>query len=1028
MIALLGVYGDAMNPGGEATVGQVDLENVEGLRLEVGDAIYTGPGGSPAIVLDDADRLYLTGNGEINLGDGGLNPGMDGDGLRLIDALGWSGMANLGVINAIDSDFFRFVDSFQDGTVNFTLGSVELADEGAWLFIFGGSTELPPVLSTVTFTEDVVLPDDGGTLIFFDGGIVEIDGDVDFSNLEELAVGFLLPGTEFELLTDSTLTLTADQVTNDFSGQGAEISLADGATNGFVHVMDLGGGFYSDANFVELVGPDPGPAGYEFQLQDVATRYDFSLSQGPFDLSHVTEDIAGWVRLELRGNSLDIDDMVAAIEAWEDANQDWEDNQDADQDALDDAIDAFEALDAAYTGADGEAEAITQAFKDLVQLIVDGPANGTGDYEMGSITITFTHVTDNELTRVFEFATAQELLDALNNKETAEGASFDFEDLYADQDRKVEFNKDLDEIFIFDGDDYPVEDPRDSLYDHYPVVLDEETDLGYFTLQLRDGVYQNPYVQTLGEQVVFTDVAQASRAIEIFDDETEGVVVNGAGTKVIYDFLDVEEAQLSANDRISISAKGYDPKLEILRIEGMAGTGITDVDFDGLKVVNLPEGPIVELGAWLVHPDGSSILDILFERSETGSDPVLIDERTYVIETQVDNRVYLEDQQALEITLTVRVPETEQAVLYGFSGTRMTKLRVIDDSIDNVGLTIDGDLVHSEFESLEIVNRAPAALQITGDLATTVSGELYLNAQAGGITIDGNIWFDDEDSTLRMRSSVEDIEIGGTVTTGDGDFTAIKTNAGTASIEAIDASEADNVTFETLVAGSNIEVGTLDLGDDVGDGGDGPQWLEATGPGTVTIDELDGTMVGDFTINVDGSTLTITDASGFDLNGNTLYLTGGSELNIGEVGTLDISDSVLDASGFSGDLYAAISVLDDDGLVKVGSGAQYYDLFGVNSFTFEFNDSDNGAVTIEEFLTTIDILDFDEFVTDLAWDGSANVNELSGKVNSNDFLIDFGDDGVEVEEVDILVDGSSIGTITLVGVNADDLVAGTFGL
>jgi len=182
-----------------------------------------------------------------------------------------------------------------------------------------------------------------------------------------------------------------------------------------------------------------------------------------------------------------------------------------------------------------------------------------------------------------------------------------------------------------------------------------------------------------------------------------------------------------------------------------------------------------------------------------------------------------------------------------------------------------------------------------------------------------------------------------------------------------------------------------------------------------------------FEINVadSGAELVVEDASDVDLNGHVLELTGSGDISIGGENTrLDLSDSRLDATEYTGDELTAYLYLEDlvTGEVEIGAGNEEYHLASAlpggddPTYTFVFNDSDNGHTVIHEFLPDNDLLDF-TFADNLTWDDT--------KLEGEDLLVEFAQDndntiaGIDYQD-------THIGSIELIGVEPADLTHNNF--
>jgi hypothetical protein len=221
-------------------------DNVTGVNLQ---GTFTGTldvtGGSPAIFGDELVNITIGDIAESN-GDGGFNyptinigndagdvePGVVSSVLETFDASAFLGDLNV-QISEVSQDF-TFTsggDSNADGGETIvTLNGENLALEtgGVWTFDMANAGDG----SQLVFTDAVAL--NGGTLTLTLGtNTVLVDGQADFSNLDELVI----TGGTFEVEAGASITLTADQ--------------ADGVTiigEGEVFITELG------ADAVDLSG------------------------------------------------------------------------------------------------------------------------------------------------------------------------------------------------------------------------------------------------------------------------------------------------------------------------------------------------------------------------------------------------------------------------------------------------------------------------------------------------------------------------------------------------------------------------------------------------------------------------------------------------------------------------------------------------------------------------------------------------------------------------------------------------------
>jgi hypothetical protein len=822
-----------------------------------------------------------------------------------------------------------------------------------------------------------------------------LDIDTDIANGQTLEITLPASGT------DDDAPVTSDAATYDAADPDALLTFFNDATN-WTGVTTLNGTFafdddnnlvftyddwgvqqgdLEDAEYIVNSGTATSASAYVdsyFTINYAGEQGDvFNLGEG-----EVPEYLAGTARLEIRGNAVDYATLMAEIVTFDQAEDQWMEDSDADDTALTDLLTAFDAAVADYDGSETQAETIEGLFSDIVDLVAaNAPTNGTGQYSMDEpLTIILGANLPNELQQVYEFATVADLKTALDTGLLVDGVTaFNFDEYFADAGTtaNVTFNgnDDLldDPLFQFVPGDFDQTDPREMFDDYYPVVLNPATDLGYFTLQLRDSVDGD---NSLSEQVVMTNADQASRVVELIkaEDDDQEEAINGSGSKVIWHFLDGTVTDVGGWDYYNISGAGYDSELETLRIDWLEFGG-SAMD---LKVVNFPEGPVIEIGNLSSEDD----FYILFERANIGGsgEPALIPERTYVIDNGYYEGAYIEieDQQTVAVTLkTGNIPNVDEslytesffggALLDSFYGTRMEEMTIIADK----DIVIEWDLTFR--------GEAETTLTLEGDGDIGI-GEMYA-------------WNGDPDAT-------------------EWNFLA-------------------DVTIVVEEGGDRV-IGSLDLGEDVGGGlGGAFETLIVTNGTTdgddLFIDYLIGDMTDDFTIHTAGlnTNLDIDDMAGFNLNGFTLNFTGGSSVALGDDGTeLDITGAILDASGYGGGMTAYLTADEGetgtdgtDGTVIIGSGIDSADLYLVDRFEsgdYKFDIAEGAAaVVIDGFNATgdtiynngkvhsddADLIELDGFTSDSSapTDGSwAYLNDDFGGYYSQ-FLKDGGTVEIVVE-------------------------------
>lgn len=230
--------GVTLNVQGENTIKVAALNTIDpqvtGLTLDAAGFTSTLSitGASPALQLNSTQTLTVT-NGDVAAGKIVLgtanNAGVAGDELSFIDAAGFAGEVNWGVIAQIDSsneDRNADGDSTDDGDAAFrmitgsgkntaVLGAAnglkpELNADSKWVFDFSAAA----AGSSLTITNDVVFktttPADAGELEINLGANTKlvIDNAV---NLSVLGAGLTITGGLIEVAAGDTLTLTAAQ-------------------------------------------------------------------------------------------------------------------------------------------------------------------------------------------------------------------------------------------------------------------------------------------------------------------------------------------------------------------------------------------------------------------------------------------------------------------------------------------------------------------------------------------------------------------------------------------------------------------------------------------------------------------------------------------------------------------------------------------------------------------------------------------------------------------------------------------------
>jgi len=240
----------------------VDTSDVDITALTVNTLGYSGvltaPGTSPALLLDNTQTLTFVNDGGapefpwvdpdgagplppvanpggsdgvITLGNA-TNAGVAGNELSFINAAGYDGNLNLGVIAQIDGtnddlngdgDFLdvgenrAFTLTTGQGITTATLAAANsrtptLKDGSEWLFNYTGAA----VGSSLRITPSAVF-ETGGTLKLTNVPLI-IEGGVNLSNLVDKAAtttvteGLFITGGSIEVLAGATLTLTAHQV------------------------------------------------------------------------------------------------------------------------------------------------------------------------------------------------------------------------------------------------------------------------------------------------------------------------------------------------------------------------------------------------------------------------------------------------------------------------------------------------------------------------------------------------------------------------------------------------------------------------------------------------------------------------------------------------------------------------------------------------------------------------------------------------------------------------------------------------
>lgn len=268
--------GVTLNVQGENTIKVAALNTIDpqvtGLTLDAAGFTSTLSitGASPALQLNSTQTLTVT-NGDVAAGKIVLgtanNAGVAGDELSFINAAGFDGEVNWGVIAQIDSsneDRNADGDSTDDGDAAFrmTTGSgkntavlgtanglkPELDVDSKWVFDFSqaGVGSSLTITNDVMFKETTTAPVEAGELEINLGANTKlvIDNAV---NLSVLGAGLTITGGSIEVAAGDTLTLTAAQASGKtITGAGTlKIVGTYAATNDFskfsVQNIDLSG-------------------------------------------------------------------------------------------------------------------------------------------------------------------------------------------------------------------------------------------------------------------------------------------------------------------------------------------------------------------------------------------------------------------------------------------------------------------------------------------------------------------------------------------------------------------------------------------------------------------------------------------------------------------------------------------------------------------------------------------------------------------------------------------------------------------
>jgi len=251
--------------GAAATIMTFNVNNT-------GTGTLTVTAGSDAIELSpNVMTLNFNGTGDIVLDtdDTAGNNGIQGPGLKLLDASGHSGALSLSVIEDVDDGEFSFVSG--TGVTTATMGAetsegpnlldstagtalITTDDTAGWSFDYTNAA----AGSQLTFGPDLTFV--AGSNLSFDMGpdaVLKIAQSVNFTELNVSFAG----DQPIELLDGVTIYLTAAQAS------GLDIVRCDDDNDmtdpGVIHIIDLG------EDPVDLSGIDPELAGYAFLDRDV---------------------------------------------------------------------------------------------------------------------------------------------------------------------------------------------------------------------------------------------------------------------------------------------------------------------------------------------------------------------------------------------------------------------------------------------------------------------------------------------------------------------------------------------------------------------------------------------------------------------------------------------------------------------------------------------------------------------------------------------------------------------------------------